>query len=95
VLSESPCIQIAYEMKKISVRFLRLAQLSILEEIESKSGCVMLNFYPEVSQTIRQHLEGICHYFMNRTTSGVMEGINKIKLIKRQGYGFVTLKTFD
>jgi len=49
-------------------------------------------FYPEVSQTIRQHLERICHYFMNRTTSGVMEGINnKIKLIKRQGYGFVTL----
>jgi len=96
VLSESPCIQIAYEMKKISVRFLRLAQLSILEEIESKSGCVMLNFFYQVSQTIRQHLEGICHYFMNRTTSGVMEGINnKIKLIKRQGYGFVTLKTFD
>jgi len=53
-------------------------------------------FLSEVSQTIRQHLEGICHYFMNRTTSGVMEGINnKIKLIKRQGYGFVTLKTFD
>jgi len=96
VLSESPCIQIAYEMKEDFRQILRLAQLSILEEIESKSGCVMLNFYPEVSQTIRQHLEGICHYFMNRTTSGVMEGINnKIKLIKRQGYGFVTLKTFD
>jgi len=34
-------------------------------------------------------------YFMNRTTSGTMEGINnKIKLIKRQGYGFTNFKNF-
>ncbi len=32
---------------------------------------------------------------MNRTTSGVMEGINnKIKLIKRQGYGFCNFENF-
>ena len=43
--------------------------------------------------TLKSHLEGICNYFQNRTTSGVTEGINtKIKLIIRQSYGF---KNFD
>ena len=43
--------------------------------------------------TLKSHLEGICNYFRNRTTSGVTEGINtKIKLIIRQSYGF---KNFD
>lgn len=42
-----------------------------------------------VAQTIRQHLEPICNYFISRTTSGVMEGINnRIKVILRQSYGF-------
>ncbi|HEY9302316.1 MAG TPA: transposase, partial [Phormidium sp.] len=36
-----------------------------------------------------RHLVPICNYFVSRTTSGVMEGINnKIKLILRQSYGF-------
>lgn len=44
-------------------------------------------FYPKAAQTIRNHLEGICNYFISRTTSGVMEGINnKAKLIMRQGF---------
>ncbi|MEL7034075.1 MAG: transposase [Cyanobacteria bacterium J06592_8] len=35
----------------------------------------------------------ICHYFVNLTTSGAMEGLNnKIKLILRQSYGF---KSFE
>ncbi len=51
--------------------------------------------YGQVIQTISNHLIGICNYFMNRTTSGTMEGINnKIKLIKRQGYGFTNFKNF-
>jgi hypothetical protein len=37
-------------------------------------------------------LDSICNYFISRTTSGVMEGINnRLKLIKRQAYGFVAL----
>jgi len=51
--------------------------------------------YGQVIQTISNHLTGICNYFMKRTTSGTMEGINnKIKLIKRQGYGFTNFKNF-
>lgn len=51
--------------------------------------------YCEASTTIRNHLEGISNYFRNRTTNGVMEGINnRIKLIKRQAYGFVNFDNF-
>ncbi len=35
-----------------------------------------------------------CPYFLNRTTSGITEGINtKIKLILRQSYGFADFKS--
>lgn len=51
--------------------------------------------YSDVITTIWNHLEGICNYFRNRTTNGVMEGINnRIKLIKRQAYGFVNFNNF-
>jgi transposase len=45
---------------------------------------------PDVISTIRSHLDSICNYFLSRTTNGAMEGINnRLKLIKRQAYGFV------
>ncbi len=45
--------------------------------------------FGQTAQTLEKHIQAICHYFVNRTTSGVMEGINnKIKLIIRQSYGF-------
>lgn len=51
--------------------------------------------YSDVTKTIRKHLDGICNYFRTRTTSGPMEGINnRIKLIKRQAYGFVNFGNF-
>ncbi|MGK7932437.1 MAG: transposase, partial [Microcystaceae cyanobacterium] len=46
-------------------------------------------FFGETTQTIKNHITEICNYFISRTTSGVMEGLNnKIKLILRQSYGF-------
>ncbi|MCJ2542843.1 transposase [Thermostichus vulcanus] len=48
--------------------------------------------YTDVVKTIQNHLQGICQYFANRVTSGIMEGINnRIKVIKRQGYGFTNI----
>jgi hypothetical protein len=45
------------------------------------------------AETFETHLQEICNYFENRTTSGVTEGLNtRIKLILRQSYGF---KNFD
>lgn len=96
VLNESACIQIAYEMKEDFRQIFETSSTfhSGRNRIEKWLRYAQL-FYPEVSQTIRQHLEGICHDFINRTTSGVMEGINnKIKLIKRQGYGFCNFENF-
>jgi transposase len=52
-------------------------------------------FFQESASTIVNHFEGICNYFLNRTTSGVMERINnRIKLIMRQGYGFSNFDNF-
>ena len=54
------------------------------------SARVML---PSAADTLNSHIEEICNYFINRTTSGVTEGLNtRIKLILRQSYGF---KNFD
>ena len=90
ILSQSACLGIAYEMKE---EFREIYETS--ESVES--GMKRLQkwlgqaqvFYGKAAQTIREHLEGICNYFISKTTSGVMEGINnKIKLIMRLGYGF-------
>jgi transposase len=52
-------------------------------------------FFREPTSTIKNHFEGIYNYFLHRTTSGVMSGINnRIKLIMRQGYGFSNFKNF-
>jgi transposase len=52
-------------------------------------------FFRESASRIENHSEGICNYFLNRTTSGLMEGINnRIKLIMRQGYGFSNFNNF-
>jgi transposase len=45
-------------------------------------------FYGQVCDTIRKYFEGICHYFINRTTNGAMEGLNnRSRVILRQTYG--------
>ena len=54
------------------------------------SARVMLG---SAADTLASHIDEICNYFNNRTTSGVTEGLNtRIKLIIRQRYGF---KNFD
>ena len=50
-------------------------------------------YFPDSGNTIIHWLDEIIAYFNNRTTSGVVEGINnKLKLIKRSAYGF---RNFD
>ena len=53
-------------------------------------------YFPESSGTIRRWLGEIIAYFDHRTTQGVVEGINnKLKLIKRRGYGFRNFDNFS
>lgn len=90
VLTKSPSLRIAYEMKE-ELRLIYETSLTFTQgKIKLEKWLRYAQFFYQLaSQTIREHLEGICNYFINRTTSGVMEGINnKIKLIKRQAYGF-------
>ena len=96
VLNQSELLRIAYWMKE---EFREIYETSKTV----KSGWNRFNkwlvlaqvLYSKVAQTIRDHLEGICNYFISRTTSGVMEGINnKVKLILRQGYGFTDFEHF-
>jgi transposase len=89
ILNQSPCLKIAYQMKE--------EFRDIYEKCENvESGLARMTqwlayaqiFYGKAARTIRSHLPEICNYFISRTTSGVMEGINnKIKLIMRLGYG--------
>jgi transposase len=94
LLNQSPCLTIAYELKE---------ELPDIYETSTTVKMGLRRFqkwlvsarclFGQVAETLEKHTQEICHYFIQRTTSGVMEGINnKIKLIIRQSYGF---NTFD
>jgi transposase len=52
-------------------------------------------YFPKSSQTIKRWIDEILAYFAQRTTQGVVEGINqKIKLIKRRAYGLTNFDNF-
>jgi transposase len=96
MLRQSPRLRLAYQLKE-EFRAICEADHSV-----EQGKALLLNWvkqarpvYDAVLSRIRNHLDGICNYFRNRTTSGVMEGINnRIKLIKRQAYGFVNFDHF-
>ncbi|WP_293072811.1 transposase [Moorena sp. SIO3H5] len=53
-------------------------------------------YYPKSVNTIKIWLVEIVEYFESRTNSGVVEGINnKLKLIKRCGFGLKNLTNFE
>ncbi len=94
ILSQSACLRIVYEMKEEFREIYETSKTveSGMKRLQKWLGQAQL-FYGKTAQTIREHLEGICNYFISKTTSGVMEGINnKIKLIMRLSYG---LHNFD
>ncbi len=95
-LKKSECLRIAYEMKE---KFREIYETHLTVKKGQKKLKQWLNhaqvFLREFASTIENHFEGICNYFIHRTTSGVMSGINnRIKLIMRQGYGFSNLNNF-
>ncbi|KRH95829.1 hypothetical protein ASL19_09660 [Cylindrospermopsis sp. CR12] len=53
------------------------------------------SFFPKTIGTMIRWFGEIVGYFNGRTTSGIVEGINnKLKLIKRLGYGFRNFNNF-
>ncbi|MFL9455865.1 ISL3 family transposase [Tolypothrix bouteillei VB521301_2] len=52
-------------------------------------------YFPNSNNTIIRWFDEIIAYFDNRTSSGIVEGINnKLKLIKRSAYGFRNFENF-
>lgn len=94
LLKDSACLGIAHQLKEE------------LRDIYETSTTVKIGFkrlnnwlasariiFGKAVNSIENHLREISHYFVSKTTSGVMEGINnRIKLIIRQSYGF---KSFE
>jgi transposase len=94
ILTSSPSLKIAHELKEelIAIYNSDISPSGGMRKMKKWliSARVML---PSAASTLNSHLEEICNYFINRTTSGVTEGLNtRIKLILRQSYGF---KNFD
>jgi len=96
ILKKSECLRIAYEMKEEFREIYETNMTVTIAQTEFKDWVNYAQiFFQESASTIVNHFEGICNYFLNRTTSGVMEGINnRIKLIMRQGYGFSNFDNF-
>jgi transposase len=96
ILKQSERLRLAYELKE-SFRAIYESNLTV-EEGKTKIELWIdkaRKVYCNAITTITNHIEGICNYFLSRTTSGVMEGINnKSKLIKRRAYGFVNFDNF-
>ena len=96
ILSHSKRLRLAYELKEEfrdifeTCRTVEEGRNQLVKWLKKARF-----IYCDVLSMIRSHLDGICNYFLSRTTSGVMEGINnRIKLIKRQAYGFVNFDNF-
>ncbi|WP_445958241.1 transposase [Baaleninema simplex] len=81
-------------LKRILEKFMK--QLKTQRDGKNKFKewlCKAQSIYGDAVKTIRNHLNTICNYFLSRTTNGVMEGINnRLKLIKRQAYGFINFE---
>ncbi|UXE61397.1 MAG: ISL3 family transposase [Woronichinia naegeliana WA131] len=91
VLKQSARLRKAYEYKESfreiyeKVNEKEEGRLKFTEWLENAKS-----IYTDVISTIRRNLDSICNYFLSRTTNGAMEGINnRLKLIKRQAYGFM------
>jgi len=92
VYETSPSLKMAHRLKE-TIRHIfespsnkekaieRLQKWSYIAERE--------NLFPEFRKTLSSWMDKITNYFHQRTTSGIVEGINnKIKLIKRRAFGF-------
>ena len=94
LLKNSACLGIAYELKE-ELRDIYETSPTVkigLKRLKSWLNSARIIFGQAVN-SIENHLREISHYFVSKTTSGVMEGINnRIKLIIRQSYGF---KSFE
>jgi transposase len=90
IFDQSPVLSIAYELKE-ELRHIYESNLTVKGGLRAiKKWLISAKIiFGNAANTLENHLSEIANYFLNRTTSGVTEGINtRIKLILRQSYGF-------
>ena len=96
ISAQSPCLAIAYQLKEELRAIYETSKTLKSAKRKVKKWLIYAKLFErESAQMIASHLEGICNYFISHATRVVMEGINnKIKLIKRQAYGFTNFENF-
>ena len=97
VKEASPLIEVMHSLKE------ELHQI-FEETTNSGEGTLKLmdwletaqNYYKKSVSTMKRWFAEIVGYFENRTTNGIVEGINnKLKLLKRCGFGFRNFHNFE
>jgi transposase len=93
----SPCLKTAYELcggltslfdSQISKRVGKRALKQWMKEVR-ESG---LRCFDSFLSTLETWIDDIAHYFIDRHTSGFVEGFNnKLKVIKRRCYGILNV----
>ncbi|MCK4257340.1 MAG: transposase [Halanaerobiales bacterium] len=88
----SPILEKAWELKEEFRDFLQLGDIQeskdALQTWYNRISESKLTFFIKAKRTIKTWEDNILNYFNNKVTNGFTEGINnKIKLVKRIGYG--------
>jgi transposase len=80
-----------HDFTKESAKYIIDDWISDAEKYETKG----FNPFTSFIKTYRNFEENILNYFTGRVTSGAVEGLNnKIKVVKRRGYGFINIENF-
>lgn len=65
-----------------------LAQTFLASRID-QARSIGLKHFVKLADMMEKHLSGLLSYFHHRISTGPLEGLNnKIKVLKRQAYGF-------
>ena len=83
LLDGSPCLSIAHELKE-EIRDIYENSTTVKMGMRKLTKWLISArvLFGKTAETIERHLPEICHYFINRTTSGVMEGLNNKRPIQ-------------
>ena len=81
-------------LKILSIKDPQIAKKSMAEWIEDTEDCGLLRF-EKCAETMRNWFNGIVNSFSTTVTNGFTEGCNnKIKVLKRNAYGYKNFKRF-
>jgi transposase len=96
LFSLSPSLKMAYDFREELTEIFdkspskieaRLSILSWADRVKNSS----LSCFDSFLTTLNNHLDSITNYFLDRESSGFVEGLNnKIKVLKRRSYGIFT-----